>query len=435
MKRVLIFSNNEELDRRVLQPTNYDNIILDLKQQGGGNSGNKLFTFAIEKYLTSPSITYDHYNSNMSAAVINEKYDLIVLPMANILNPNPIVLKEMENYADFFSDIRIPIYPIGIGAQADSYDNIKEVSQLIKKSATRFLRAVYDSGGEFALRGYFTKEIFDLLGFKDKGVVTGCPSLYMKGRNLNIKNIKVTKQEFKPLFNGDIQYLQKEGILHYFDEFPESVLMDQNEFADLLYSKERNDFLGMSKMGIFDLIKRYTLTGLSLAANNRVKLIYDVPIWLEYLEKQMFNFSFGSRIHGNLAAILSGIPAMVLVRDSRTRELAEFFNIPHISHVPKKQSLYSLYENISFDKFNKEYPQKFDCFQNFLRDNHIVDDIENDSYFNEKLRKVQFSNPKVVKNLNLEKINSHIESQIGLYKIIDCVIKNKRILKDKLNKF
>lgn len=53
----------------------------------------------------------------------------------------------------------------------------------------------------------------------------------------------------------------------------------------------------------------------------------NVPGWLEHLAG--VEFSYGTRIHGNIAAILAGTPAYVLAHDSRTAELAEYHAIPH----------------------------------------------------------------------------------------------------------
>ena len=64
-----------------------------------------------------------------------------------------------------------------------------------------------------------------------------------------------------------------------------------------------------------------------------------------YVQKYKdFNFACGSRIHGNIMPILMGIPAAICPIDSRTREMAEFFDIPMITEKDlKKKSLYSIY--------------------------------------------------------------------------------------------
>lgn len=83
----------------------------------------------------------------------------------------------METLAERFRRIRIPVYVIACRIQASGYDQLSEIVCALNGPASRFISRVYDTGGEFALRGSFTKEFFDKLGFPS-AVVTGCPSLY-----------------------------------------------------------------------------------------------------------------------------------------------------------------------------------------------------------------------------------------------------------------
>lgn len=393
MKKILLFTNLKYLDRRVFQPCNYSTLWNDLVKQNGGNSGNKLFTFAMEKYLLRTGIYYDHYNDKMTIEYINSFFDFIIIPMANILNSNPVVIAEMEYYASYFSKIKIPVYPIGVGAQAKSYDDIDLLCQSIREPATRFIRAVYNTGGEFGLRGYFTKEVFDRLGFK--GAVTiGCPSMYQEGRNLKIEKKVAKKDTFNVLLNGDILYLQQENLLRFLND-QSCVFMDQNEFARLLYSHQLELDSVNDSTFLTGLIKEYTLTGLKALVDDRVKLIYDVPIWLQYIKSGDFSFSFGSRIHGNIAAILGGTPALVYYRDSRTRELAEFFDIPHINKVKKDITIQELFMQIDYNKFNENFGKKYDAFERFFVDRDILDTVSVDSELDRQIIQIPFQVPQI----------------------------------------
>lgn len=68
----------------------------------------------------------------------------------------------MERHIELFGSIKIPIYVIACGVQARSYDELPYLIEEIGYISKKFIRSVYQTGGEFCLRGYFTKEFFDI---------------------------------------------------------------------------------------------------------------------------------------------------------------------------------------------------------------------------------------------------------------------------------
>ena len=125
--------------------------------------------------------------------------------------------------------IKIPVYIIACGAQTDSYDHLDDLILKIGSEASRFIDAIYHTGGEFALRGHFTQEFFKRLGYT-QAVVTGCPSMFQVGPELKIvKNSQINRL----LINGKIKSF--EGIMR---SFPESIYMDQDSFLDCLYNPD-----------------------------------------------------------------------------------------------------------------------------------------------------------------------------------------------------
>lgn len=110
----------------------------------------------------------------------------------------------------------------------------------------------------------------------------------------------------------------------------------------------------------------------------------DTDEWLNSFAANGLSFSFGSRIHGSVMPILAGVPATVYTCDSRTREMAEFFDIPHILPADaenKKFSLYELYLQSDYSDFNKNFSKRFDEFESFLRKCGITDKINGNNIF------------------------------------------------------
>lgn len=374
------------------------------------NTGNKLWFQGIISEISTKENILTYWKPEMKWEEINEKYDMVIAPMANIFS---IGFKDLINRISArFEKIHIPIYVIACGVQADSYDDLDNLINIIGKASQRLMRAVYNSGGEFALRGYFTKEFFDKLGF-NSAVVTGCPSLFQKGKNLgiNLCRNKVSEDDFKVALNGDISEISK--ILR---QYSKSVFFDQNEYYDLL----NNQYL-IENMSLRDLCCKYSVDEVLLACNDRIRLFPDMEDWMNYLYNQKFDFSFGSRIHGNIMPILAGIPSTVVACDSRTREMAEFFEIPMVkkSDILKK-SVYEYYLNADYAKFSKSFPQKYLAFEQFLSKNGIVDQINcsNDFLKLKNESKIIFEN-----KLQLLELKPDIEKNENKLRFI-CLVKH-----------
>lgn len=171
------------------------------------------------------------------------------------------------------------------------------------------------------------------------------------------------KEYFKPIFNG---YINNPNIKLLLKKYPKSFFIDQDEFRSEFFNQNLNfsKYKEMCKM-----IKHYNLNKIK----QRVRLFYEFEKWMEFLTHNA-NFAYGQRIHGNIMALLAGLPVFVDVIDSRTREMAGFYNIPNSFDTPfnpKKQDLFELYQSLDFSEFNTNYKIKFARFCKFLCDNGL----------------------------------------------------------------
>lgn len=390
-KKLLLSHRNEyPLDYIVNKPVDYKNF--SKFWSGRGNSGNKLFIAAVEQYLTKENISYDYYHCNMRIDEINEQYDMVILPTANIFGVHAI--KRLEHYTLFAEKLKIPMYIIGAGIQCNDYDEIDFVVENTKEKVKNLCKAVYNSGGEFALRGYFTKEYLDKV-ISNTAVVTGCPSMYQNGRSLNIDiNRLKNKESITLALNGYLKD-KEQVLLKMLNKYPKSVFMDQSEFAGILYGDYDKNEIPVS----YEILK--------VLEQKRIKLIYDVPVWLDYL-KHNIDLSIGYRIHGNLAAVLAGVPSVVIPFDARTRELAEFYDIPIIPKNKKfDMNLDNIIEDLDYSKFNKSFSRKFDLFEEFMESHEISYDIANKCKWNEVINGERWRMPIVSEN-NKDVIKNNI---------------------------
>lgn len=375
MSKILIYRYID-----IFNNTDYSTLHIKVNKDFGGecpNFGNKLWYQGIISEISTKENEIDFYNGKDTPDEISNRYDLVIYPMANIFSLE--FSSGLDVISDFIEKLSIPIYIISCGVQADSYDDLKDLCSSIGYVSKRFIKAVYNTGGQFALRGYFTAEFFKNLGFNNPAVV-GCPSLFQCGRNLKIIKKNICKNDFKPALNGNLNIVGR-----FLKEYSNSIFYDQDGFYKLIYNP---DFFSSKKSDFFNKLKllRYNNNGFLLAnliSNNRLKLIADMWDWKHDMIEENINFSFGTRIHGNIMALLAGVPSIVIGFDTRTREMAEFYDIPclSVSEVNDVSHLFDIYERLDYDKFNKSFSNKFDDFNDFLVKYNIVDKINENNKF------------------------------------------------------
>lgn len=340
------------------------------------NLGNRLWFQGLISEISIPENTIDFWNDDLTADEINERYDMVIAPMANIFAPAFVPL--MERAAAHFSGLRIPVYVIACGVQADGTNGLEDLIENIREPAEKLIRAVYETGGEFALRGYVTKEFFDRLGFRS-AVVTGCPSLYQMGRNSTLEccNRKVERQDFYPAINGKLD--QWKAVLK---KYRKSAFFDQEIFFPVLHDPYFFENT-TGKKAVRKLVHQYGLEQTELLTGGRVKLIADMGAWYHDLRQNGYTVSVGSRIHGSIMPILAGIPAVLMAQDARTSEIASFMGIPQISDIEMEQDidLYDIYLNADYSEYNKNFSRHFDEFEAFLKQHGIVSEINTNNRF------------------------------------------------------
>jgi hypothetical protein len=327
----------------------------------GYNSGNLLFINALQQYLTNDDVDLDVevISSDDDLVKIPENYDACIINCSNWIGVHDReVLKVL---GEGFRNFKTPVYFIGLGAQAPAYGRF-EFLDVIRNEAKAMIGAVLDTGGGFGLRGAFTAEVFQRLGFRDYTVV-GCPSLYQKGRDLMISNEKVAGSGFKPLVNGPA-YSRDRAFSKNFRKYSNSEFICQGQFHKILHcASELTDAEKRNLLNFPDEM-------LELLKSGRVRLYRDIQTWFREIKADGFNFSFGTRIHGNFASILCGIPAFIHTTDSRTAELADFFSVPHGKTVGQVD-LYELYMQTDYSEFNRNFPRRYDEFCGFLRKHNL----------------------------------------------------------------
>ena len=415
MKKILIYYPPNKLGMSDFRKTDYSTVAERARQELNGkipNFGNKVWLQGILAEISTPECEYEFGYDELSEDFINENYDCVLLPLANCFHAGWI--QWLEKRAAHVSKLKIPVYVIACGIQADSYDELDSLVNAVSEPATKFIKAVYNTGGEFALRGYFTEEFFRRLGFND-AVVTGCPSIYQMGRDLKISNDKVSENDFVAAINGTF----KMPVLY--KDIKKADFICQDVYGKFLYDSEYLNANPLDKRRVLKHIKRGDYDFVRALANGKIKLFADTQQWLSYYVSSNINFAFGRRIHGSIMPILAGVPALCYTLDARTREMTEFFDIPGV--MPggklKAKSMYEWYLETDYRKFNENFAKRFDDFEEFLRKCGLVKSINQVNPFMQ--RNVAFEEPEIVNKEQLDNLNKMVRQNKLLFDGLDFI--------------
>jgi hypothetical protein len=105
--------------------------------------------------------------------------------------------------------------------------------------------------------------------------------------------------------------------------------------------------------------------------------------WFDFIGQH--DFVLGARLHGTITALIQRIPAILVIRDLRMKEMAEFYHIPSISFDDlNRNSIDDIYRQADFSKFNEVYALRYKNYVKLLDENglkhNLVQTEKNDDY-------------------------------------------------------
>ncbi|GAA1530622.1 polysaccharide pyruvyl transferase family protein [Microbacterium ginsengiterrae] len=340
----------------------------------GANSGNLLFSNAVFRTLSVPGaeLVPDSFTTERAGVDddhvtrINDEFDNFVIPLANAFRPE--FLPALNKLSSVIERLDIPVAVVGVGAQL-SNGNGTEVSDLpstLKEPVTRFVSAVLDRSAKIGVRGDFTREFLARLGFGDDHVeIIGCPSLTESAEYRVEKKAERLTRESRISFNA-VPSLEVIGEVfqEHSERFPNITYVQQEyrELALLMWGQPMRGRVATAFPSGIDH---------PLYREDRLVFFLDPQPWQQFLSTM--DFSFGNRIHGNIAALAAGTPAVVISHDSRTRELAEYHRIPTRSMPDRADEIRAeaLYDNADFGPFHDAQAENFARYVRFLDANDI----------------------------------------------------------------
>lgn len=334
----------------------------EILERIGANSGNIIFTHAIVKLLHDVRLgTFDVEACDFSGR------DCVVLAAANWLND----FEDFGWLADRLEKLSLPIFVFGLGAQAPYGGSTLELT----RGTIRFLDVVTASHGHFSVRGRYTFDFLTGLGYRNV-TATGCPSLMLVGRNgfdsSRFSSVSFDRCSVSSTRHG---FFDADGFHSSIYRLALSRRLDivlQSEVPDLSCLLDPSQYDFPTEVVNEALVRAYGSASVVdirdyICSHSRFFTAYGE--WIDYCRGR--SFVFGSRVHGVVASLIAGTPAVLLAHDSRTRELAEFMGLPVVDSIDVSIdsgfSVQSLWREDSFSKLVSAYDFYYRNFLDFLK--------------------------------------------------------------------
>ncbi len=333
----------------------------------GNNTGNMMFTHSLVSSLKGAiwgSFAINHADL--------EGRDAIVIASANWVN-------SFEDYgwlADRLEKTKLPVFLVGIGAQSTLDKAIPSVSS----GTRRLLSLVADRSNFISTRGPFSSMVLEQIGFKNS-IPTGCPSLLLAGNlgpDIRVSEVVSYENCCIHATRHGFQYANTNDSLLYKFALQNNIdIILQSETPDICFSQFSIPDDKNSDISYSALIDSYGVNDLDIIKvylERHGKSFANIHNWLSYMKSR--SFCFGTRIHGTIASILAGTPALLIATDSRTQELAEVMAIPHILQQEFNKLNYSdvdfLYRQFNWSDLSLNYANYRQKFQHFFESNKLV---------------------------------------------------------------
>lgn len=326
----------------------------------GDNTGNMLFSEALYQVIGHGKRSRYHFHPSEA-----DDCDAIVVAAANWVNP----YSDFTNLATRLEALQKPVVLIGLGSQYSAGE-----PHTITAGTRALLDLASRTSGLLSVRGEQSREDLSLLGYSNTAV-TGCPSLLLSNgvfpapaapAEATSKNTVLMGTRH---FDNPASDLQRP--IYELAYRSRSHIIMQSELADLYFVEDMPRAQEIAASGNAALRQSYGETDVTLIRHYLRQyghVFFDPVDWRAFLEG--FEYVVGSRIHGAIAAVLSGKRAILLTHDGRTAELAATLGIPSYPQVDFKDASYSTINRIvgemNFDLTRTNYRRYESGFQSFF---------------------------------------------------------------------
>ena len=331
------------------------------------NTGNVYTSYALLK-LTHPQDQPIEGISN----IFNFEITSQLVSYINTSNFSHIIIILQDHIRASFSDLKfakistllnqvrsdIQLVVFGLGVNGFEPSSINDIITGLSDDQKHFFNLISQRSHQIGVRGYLSQEILSKLKIHNVSPI-GCPTYFEEGPNRKVPEIIPTRS--KVLYTGIPPFSKKDNFTLMLQD--EIDLTSQNQYT--IYPSYLSSIL------------------LNALSHDDIAMFFSIPDWKHFIKSQAYAFSFGSRVHGSIISLNSGLPALVTNPDFRAKEMCELFKIPHIKNYPNITHEDDITKELQVSELNRTYPGLFEKFTQFLSQQNIPLNTD-----------VPFSNPK-----------------------------------------
>lgn len=360
------------------------------------NAGNLAFSTAVYRQLRTPgtqvSLDGMYLDAGLSAKAIarlNAEADAVVLPLADAFRRT--FVGQLKRLARIIEKLTIPVVVIGVGGRAKLTEGSSlDAEDSVNAATTRFVRAVLERSESIGVRGHYTAEYLESLGFgSDRIDVIGCPSMFELDHAQTIDKPATLAAE-DPMVLTLSPYIPRieEFLAHNVERYPNLIFMPQRreDLRLLLWGEPVQGY----RPGLPADVNA------ALYRSGRLAMGVDLPTWSRFVGQH--RFAVGTRVHGTIVALHGGTPAYLLAHDTRTLELAEYHEIPHrrITAGDRLDAL-ELFDQADFTRYNAVAAQRRRSYAAFLERNGLGHTLDGnrDVAYDRRLARTRY--PRIVR--------------------------------------